>query len=120
MKPRHYVLQYDSVRINQIYEQAKWSVITERVQCTDEEMTLFAGLQVRHQFYLASIFRPIYVCVCVEGNEPTKRCRFPGLHRTVPGYIKSKIRTCIGPRRERTKRTLAAYRINVRKKTGKT
>jgi len=39
-------LQYDSVRINQIYEQAKWSIITEHVQCTDEEMALFAGLQV--------------------------------------------------------------------------
>jgi len=39
-------VQYDAVRINQIYEQAKWSVITEHVQCTDEEMVLFAGLQV--------------------------------------------------------------------------
>jgi len=39
--------QYDAVRINQIYEQAKWSIITEHVQCTDEEMALFAGLQVQ-------------------------------------------------------------------------
>jgi len=40
-------MQYDSVRINQIYEQAKWSIITEHVECTEEEMVLFAGLQVR-------------------------------------------------------------------------
>jgi len=44
--------QYDSVRINQIYEQAKWSIITEHVQCTDEEMALFAGLQVQRLIIL--------------------------------------------------------------------
>ena len=34
------------MRVNQIYEQAKWSIITEHVQCNEEEMVLFAGLQV--------------------------------------------------------------------------
>ncbi|OTF71165.1 hypothetical protein BLA29_008302, partial [Euroglyphus maynei] len=31
----------DAVRINQLYEQAKWSLITEEVDCTEEEMFLF-------------------------------------------------------------------------------
>jgi hypothetical protein len=34
------------VRINQIYEQAKWSVQAEEVDCTEEEVMTFAALQV--------------------------------------------------------------------------
>lgn len=37
----------DAVRINQLYEQAKWTLITEEVECTEEEMFLFAGLQLQ-------------------------------------------------------------------------
>jgi len=54
--------QYDSVRINQIYEQAKWSVITEHVPCTDEEMVLFAGLQVRHCNSLLRLSDRVWPC----------------------------------------------------------
>jgi len=49
--------QYDAVRINQIYEQAKWSIITEHVQCTDEEMVLFAGLQVCRLIIVCFVYR---------------------------------------------------------------
>jgi hypothetical protein len=38
--------QYDIVRINQIYEQAKWSLLSEELDCTTEEMSVFAALQV--------------------------------------------------------------------------
>lgn len=38
--------KYDPVRINQAYEQAKWSLISEEIECTDEEMVMFAALQV--------------------------------------------------------------------------
>ena len=34
------------VRINQIYEQARWSVVSEEIDCTEEEMIMFAALQV--------------------------------------------------------------------------
>lgn len=34
------------VRINQIYEQAKWALISEEIDCTEEEMMMFAALQV--------------------------------------------------------------------------
>ncbi|XP_784927.2 fermitin family homolog 2 isoform X2 [Strongylocentrotus purpuratus] len=37
----------DSVRINQIYEQAKWSILREEVECTHEEMMMFAALQLQ-------------------------------------------------------------------------
>lgn len=37
----------DSSRINQIYEQAKWSILTEEIDCTEEEMMMFAALQLQ-------------------------------------------------------------------------
>lgn len=36
----------DSTRINQIYEQAKWSVLSEVIDCTEQELINFAALQV--------------------------------------------------------------------------
>lgn len=38
--------KYDSIRINQIYEQAKWSILTEEIDCTEQELINFAALQV--------------------------------------------------------------------------
>ncbi|XP_070576753.1 fermitin family homolog 2-like [Ptychodera flava] len=37
----------DQVRINQIYEQAKWMILSEEVDCTEEEMMMFAALQLQ-------------------------------------------------------------------------
>lgn len=37
--------KYDAVRINQLYEQARWSLLCEEVDCTEEEMIMFASLQ---------------------------------------------------------------------------
>ena len=38
--------KYDAVRINLIYEQAKWQILNEGIDCTEEEMMLFGALQV--------------------------------------------------------------------------
>jgi len=37
----------DPVRINLIYEQAKWQLLNEEIDCTEEEMLLFASLQLQ-------------------------------------------------------------------------
>lgn len=39
--------KYDPVRINQLYEQAKWSILAEEVEHTEEEASLFAALQLQ-------------------------------------------------------------------------
>lgn len=39
--------KYDAIRINQIYEQAKWSLLSEELDCTEEEMMMFAALQLQ-------------------------------------------------------------------------
>ena len=40
-----YIFKVDEVRINQIYEQAKWQILSEDVDCTEEEAITFAALQ---------------------------------------------------------------------------
>ncbi|KAH8858863.1 hypothetical protein KSF78_0009040 [Schistosoma japonicum] len=40
-------IKYDLIRINQLYEQAKWSIISEIYEVTDEEACLFAALQAQ-------------------------------------------------------------------------
>ncbi|XP_050297468.1 unc-112-related protein-like isoform X2 [Anthonomus grandis grandis] len=39
--------KYDAIRINQIYEQAKWQILNEEIDCTEEEMLMFAALQLQ-------------------------------------------------------------------------
>ncbi|MEE6528417.1 hypothetical protein FKM82_030693, partial [Ascaphus truei] len=36
---------FDAVRINLLYEQARWAVLLEETECTEEEMMVFAALQ---------------------------------------------------------------------------
>lgn len=43
--------KYDPVRINQIYEQAKWSLLSEEIDCTEEEGIMFAALQLQIQLH---------------------------------------------------------------------
>ncbi|XP_075426137.1 fermitin family homolog 3 isoform X2 [Ascaphus truei] len=37
--------KFDVVRINLLYEQARWAVLLEETECTEEEMMVFAALQ---------------------------------------------------------------------------
>uniref|UniRef100_A0AAQ6A5T0 PH domain-containing protein n=1 Tax=Amphiprion ocellaris TaxID=80972 RepID=A0AAQ6A5T0_AMPOC len=37
--------KYDVVRLTQLYEQARWAILLEDVDCTEEEMMLFGALQ---------------------------------------------------------------------------
>jgi kindlin 2 len=46
--------KYDAVRINQLYEQARWQLLNEEIDCTEEEMLMFAALQV--DYVCISIF----------------------------------------------------------------
>lgn len=51
-----FLLQYDAVRINQIYEQARWAILLEEIDCTEEEMLIFAALQVCTWSKLQNLF----------------------------------------------------------------
>lgn len=43
------LLQYDAVRLTQLYEQARWAILLEDIDCTEEEMMLFGALQVQQR-----------------------------------------------------------------------
>lgn len=45
-------IKQDAVRVNLIYEQAKWQLLNEGIDCTEEEMMLFAALQVRQEMII--------------------------------------------------------------------
>lgn len=45
-------VQYDVVRLTQLYEQARWAILLEDVDCTEEEMMLFGALQVENTVLL--------------------------------------------------------------------
>ncbi|XP_018599353.2 fermitin family homolog 1 isoform X1 [Scleropages formosus] len=49
--------KYDAVRINQLYEQARWSILLEEIDCTEEEMLMFASLQY-------------HICKLTKSSEP--------------------------------------------------
>uniref|UniRef100_A0A8C4NWV6 FERM domain containing kindlin 1 n=1 Tax=Dicentrarchus labrax TaxID=13489 RepID=A0A8C4NWV6_DICLA len=40
--------KYDAIRITQLYEQARWSILLEEIDCTEEEMLMFASIQVNN------------------------------------------------------------------------
>ena len=70
--------KYDAVRINMLYEQAKWQILNEEIDCTEEEMLLFAGLQVTTDFYRTGVFHfggLVFVFVsCIRQGVVINRC----------------------------------------------
>jgi hypothetical protein len=64
--------KYDAARINQIYEQAKWQLLNEEIDCTEEEMLMFAALQV-----CISVWENLlnFIFFCFENQLPSEhRC----------------------------------------------
>lgn len=62
-------MQLDEVRINHLYEQAKWSILTENVDCTEEEAYTFAALQVMIIIFVQDIIIIIircYYCTLIQ------------------------------------------------------
>uniref|UniRef100_A0A8C5I668 PH domain-containing protein n=1 Tax=Gouania willdenowi TaxID=441366 RepID=A0A8C5I668_GOUWI len=56
--------KYDAVRITQLYEQARWSILLEEIDCTEEEMLMFASLQY-------------HICKLTMSSEPLDKSNEP-------------------------------------------
>uniref|UniRef100_A0A672HMN4 PH domain-containing protein n=1 Tax=Salarias fasciatus TaxID=181472 RepID=A0A672HMN4_SALFA len=56
--------KYDAVRITQLYEQARWSILLEEIDCTEEEMLMFASLQY-------------HICKLTMSSEPLDNSNEP-------------------------------------------
>lgn len=61
--------QFDAVRLTQLYEQAKWAILLEEIDCTEEEMMLFAALQVDKNVDSSQFF--IGKRTCVHEDNPS-------------------------------------------------
>uniref|UniRef100_A0A8C5CDF3 PH domain-containing protein n=1 Tax=Gadus morhua TaxID=8049 RepID=A0A8C5CDF3_GADMO len=66
--------KYDAIRVNQLYEQAKWAILIEEIECTEEEMMMFAALQVRKPVFsfflcLCVFWAVLFGCTCGLGHE---------------------------------------------------
>lgn len=59
-------VQYDVVRLTQLYEQARWAILLEDIDCTEEEMMLFGALQVENSCCWR---RNIYILQEFKGTE---------------------------------------------------
>nr|XP_020459246.1 fermitin family homolog 1 isoform X2 [Monopterus albus] len=56
--------KYDAVRITQLYEQARWAILLEEIDCTEEEMLMFASLQY-------------HICKLTMSSEPRDHSNEP-------------------------------------------
>uniref|UniRef100_A0A3Q3VVI9 PH domain-containing protein n=1 Tax=Mola mola TaxID=94237 RepID=A0A3Q3VVI9_MOLML len=56
--------KYDAARITQLYEQARWAILLEEIDCTEEEMLMFASLQY-------------HICKLTVSSEPLDNANEP-------------------------------------------
>lgn len=74
----------DAVRINMIYEQAKWMLLNEELDYTEEEALMFAALQVQINLQ-ASIPQPINDTSSMNGVEDDIDAALTDLQVTLEG-----------------------------------
>lgn len=58
--------------MNQLYEQAKWSILSEEVDCTEEEMMTFAALQVIHTHFLRARIHEVHFQLQIQIQYSSK------------------------------------------------
>uniref|UniRef100_A0A8D3CQC4 FERM domain containing kindlin 3 n=1 Tax=Scophthalmus maximus TaxID=52904 RepID=A0A8D3CQC4_SCOMX len=68
--------KYDVVRLTQLYEQARWSILLEDIDCTEEEMMLFGALQyhiskVSQSEDLSFVVKLKHVTICFRPKKLT-------------------------------------------------
>ena len=63
----------DPIRINQIYEQAKWSILTDEIDCTEQELINFSALQLQIQLQSKNYLKGLTTnyLTTQQSEEPT-------------------------------------------------
>uniref|UniRef100_A0AAR2JD10 PH domain-containing protein n=2 Tax=Pygocentrus nattereri TaxID=42514 RepID=A0AAR2JD10_PYGNA len=65
--------QFDAVRLTQLYEQAKWAILLEEIECTEEEMMLFAALQY-HIGKVSTTEQLVASCPAMDDLDSALQC----------------------------------------------
>uniref|UniRef100_A0AAR2JJI0 PH domain-containing protein n=1 Tax=Pygocentrus nattereri TaxID=42514 RepID=A0AAR2JJI0_PYGNA len=84
--------KYDAVRITQLYEQARWAILLEEIECTEEEMLMFASLQY-HICKLTMSTKPVDLSDEPEIDEV--EAALSHLETTLEGRSTDRILVCI-------------------------
>ncbi|NWI72387.1 FERM1 protein, partial [Dryoscopus gambensis] len=82
--------KYDAVRINQIYEQARWAILLEEIDCTEEEMLIFAALQAQYHVSKLSLSSETQDPTC-ESEVDEVEAALSNLEVTLEGGNKNNI-----------------------------
>lgn len=53
-------MKYDTVRIHQLYEQARWSILSGLLDCTEDEMVVFAAYQLQAELQTSAANQTVY------------------------------------------------------------
>ncbi|CDI96832.1 FERM central domain [Echinococcus multilocularis] len=79
---------YDAVRIHQIYEQARWSLLSGNLECTEDEMIVFAAYQLQAELQNESALRTnAALYSCGAGGGTLARCNTLGGYNTPASQI---------------------------------
>uniref|UniRef100_A0A671M7X0 Fermitin family homolog 3-like n=1 Tax=Sinocyclocheilus anshuiensis TaxID=1608454 RepID=A0A671M7X0_9TELE len=65
--------QADVVRLTQLYEQARWAILLEEIECTEEEMMVFAALQY-HIGKVSLTEQIVASCPAMEDLDSALQC----------------------------------------------
>lgn len=71
-----YFCQYDEVRLTQLYEQARWAILLEDNDCTEEEMMLFGALQVGSLLHRFPKLHSLIYTQCLTATHRKHRSDF--------------------------------------------
>ncbi|NXG22156.1 FERM1 protein, partial [Grallaria varia] len=82
--------KYDAVRINQIYEQARWAILLEEIDCTEEEMLIFAAIQAQYHVSKMSLSSEAQDSTC-ESEVDEVEAALSNLEVTLEGGSTSNI-----------------------------
>jgi hypothetical protein len=61
----------DSSRFNQIYQQAKWSILSEEIECTEQELITFASIQLQIELQTKKINNNVNCIEIFNNNNNT-------------------------------------------------
>uniref|UniRef100_A0A8C1SFN6 Fermitin family member 3a n=1 Tax=Cyprinus carpio TaxID=7962 RepID=A0A8C1SFN6_CYPCA len=65
--------QADVVRLTQLYEQSRWAILLEEIECTEEEMMVFAALQY-HIGKVSLTEQSVASCPAMEDLDSALQC----------------------------------------------
>uniref|UniRef100_A0A8C7H4S2 FERM domain containing kindlin 3b n=1 Tax=Oncorhynchus kisutch TaxID=8019 RepID=A0A8C7H4S2_ONCKI len=96
--------KYDAVRLTQMYEQARWAILLEDIDCTEEEMLLFGAIQYHINKLSLSEPQTMTSSPAMDDLDSALQClevKLDGANSIIPTACKAVITVyfCLRPKR---------------------